>query len=168
MRPFALGLILSAVPALGACGAFDEPDEPGIPPLVWESGDPRLTDPRPVTASAAETREARVVLYRYLRGLAAGDVRICALITPEYEESVFEGPRRCRGRLGTVRERLGARNLAALRGVTVPVARPGPGPGRFTVRFTDLRWRTGRAAPGGPLAERFVLRRVDDRWLIVA
>ncbi|HEX2314425.1 MAG TPA: hypothetical protein VHJ17_11850 [Thermomonospora sp.] len=168
MRPYALWLVLSAVPALGACGAFAGSDEPAIPPLVWESGDPRLSDPSPATAPPGESLPGRVALYRYLRGVASGDVRACALLTPEYEESAFGEAGGCRAGLAAARARLGTRNLAALRGVTVPVARPGPGPDGLTVRFADLRWRTGRGTPGGLLAERFVLRRVDGRWLIAA
>jgi len=165
--PLVAPLLVLMLPALGACALFTDA-EPKIPPLVWESGDARLIDPRSATVPPQESLPARLVLYRFLRGVAAGDVRVCGYLIPEYEQDAFGAVGGCRSGLAAERRRLGARTLAALRGVTVPMARRGPGDNEMTVRFGDLRWRTAPPEPAGLLAERFVLRRVGGRWRIAA
>ena len=142
-----------------------------MPPLTPEPADPFFTT-APATspgaaAAAARTRAARVVLYRYLRGIASGDVSVCALLSPSYERAAFGAQGGCRTGLARVRSALPPEDLTALRGVTVPVAEAGPGDGEVTVRFEDLRWRTRPAAQGGVLKAEYTLRLTGSRWLIV-
>ncbi|NDU72455.1 hypothetical protein GWI34_07430 [Actinomadura sp. DSM 109109] len=152
---------LALLPLLAACGGGDEVT---MPPLTPEPGD----SPPAVTAAAApgRTLPARLALYRYLRGIAAGNTRACAYLAPAYERRVFGGPGRCRTGLGRARAGLRPRDLAALRGVTVPTCEEAPGGGACTVRFEDLRWKAAPARPGGLLAASYVLRGAGKRWLV--
>ncbi|XVQ12295.1 hypothetical protein ACQP1W_06940 [Spirillospora sp. CA-255316] len=157
----ALGACLGA--SLGACGGADEVT---MPPLTPEPGGA----PPAATAAAAapaRTQAARVVLYKYLRGVASGDVKVCASLSPAYERATFGRAGGCRTGLAQVRNGLRPEDLAALRGVTVPTAEAGPGDGEVTVRFEDLRWKTAPARPGGVIAARYTLQLTGARWLII-
>ena len=166
VRPFLAALSLLpalAFPALSACGGKAEIT---MPPLTPEPGDTRLTDT--TVAAPRASLPARRVLYRFLRGVAAGNVKVCADLTPAYERAAFSRPGGCRSGLLQARAKLRSQDIAALRGVTVPAGEPGPGTGEFTVWFEDLRWRGEPARPGGVLAARFTLRKTGGRWLIAA
>ncbi|MFD0685284.1 hypothetical protein [Actinomadura fibrosa] len=170
--PVLAALSALAFGALGACGGDDKVT---MPPLTPEPGDSRLADSRgdggaggAGAASAKASLPARLVLYRFLRGVAAGDARVCAHLAPAYQRSVFGAPAGCRAGLGPARAKLRPKDIAALRGVTVPAAEDGPGAGAYTVRFEDLKWRGEPARPGGLLAARYTLRRSGARWLISA
>lgn len=153
------------VPVLVSCSRFSD-KEPEIPPLTSEPGDP-LPDPTtPAGASAPQGYAARVVLYKFLRGVAAGDTRTCAHLARGYEGTIFGKPGGCETGLGQARQRLRPQDIAALSGVTVPAGQPGPTPDEFTVSYADLRWRGDPARPGGVIAARFVLRKEGGRWLI--
>ncbi|MEU4822295.1 hypothetical protein AB0H37_10525 [Actinomadura sp. NPDC023710] len=153
---------LTLLPLLAACGGANEVT---MPPLTPEPGDSR---PAETSADAAprETLPARLALYKYLRGMAAGNARACAYLAPAYERRVFGGPGRCPSGLGRARARLRPQDLAALRGVTVPTCEEGPGAGDYTVRFEHLRWKGAPARPGGLLAANFVLRGNGNRWQV--
>ncbi|WP_149259190.1 hypothetical protein [Actinomadura sp. K4S16] len=155
---------LTLLPLLAGCGGGNEVT---MPPLTPEPGDSR---PAPdASASAAPQRRtlpARMALYKYLRGVAVGNVKACAYLAPAYERRVFGGPGRCHSGLGRVRAKLRPQDLAALRGVTVPACQVGPGGADCTVRFEDLRWKGAPARPGGLLAASFVLRRNGARWQV--
>ncbi|MDL4775997.1 hypothetical protein [Actinomadura xylanilytica] len=150
-----------AVLALTACGGEDRAT---MPPLTPEPGDARPL--APAGAPPEQSRAARMVLYRYLRGVAAGDAKVCASVTPAYERATFGKPGGCGSGLAAARARLRAQDRAALRTVTVPTGQAGPGPDDFTVRFEDLRWKGEPARPGGLLAAGFTLRKTGARWLI--
>ncbi|TDD81240.1 hypothetical protein [Actinomadura rubrisoli] len=152
--------VVLVLASLSACGG----NEITMPPLTPEPVDSRLagTSDTPPEQSLA----ARLVLYRFLHGVAAGNVRVCAHLAPAFERAAFGGPGRCRSGLRQARARLRPPDIAALRGVTVPVAEDGPGDGDYTVRFEDLKWRGEPARPGGLLAARFTLRKTGGRWLI--
>jgi hypothetical protein len=162
VRPF-LAAVLIALPLLGACGGQDEVT---MPPLTPEPGDSRFADTATTAASAQETLPARLALYKYLRGIAVGNPKACAYLTPAYQQEVFGGPAACRTRFAGARATLHPRDLAALRGVTVPVCRTGAGTGVYTVRFEDLAWKGEPARPGGLLAASFTLRRTGAHWQI--
>ncbi|WP_433474418.1 hypothetical protein ACQPZP_37560 [Spirillospora sp. CA-142024] len=149
------------LPLLGACGGKDDVT---MPPLTPEPSDSRFVVPSNAS-SPQETLPARLALYKYLRGVAAGNVKSCAYLTPEHERRVFGAPGRCRSGLARARAKLGPRNVAALRGVTVPVCAKGSG-GDCTVRFEDLRWKGEPASPGGLLAASFTLRKTRTYWQI--
>ncbi|MUN36640.1 hypothetical protein [Actinomadura litoris] len=152
--------VLALLPALAACGGGGEVT---MPPLTPEPADSRLTD---TGGDERRTLPARLVLYRFLRGVAKGNVAVCAYLAPAYERTAFGRPGGCRAGLGRERAKLGPRDLAALRGVTVPTGEAGPGAGEVTVRFEDLKWRGEPAGQGGLLASSFTLRRTGGRWLI--
>ncbi|WP_165495514.1 hypothetical protein, partial [Actinomadura roseirufa] len=106
LRP--LAAVLAFLPALllPAASACGREREIVMPPLTPEPGDSRLADaPGPGSPSSGSraagkgSLPARLVLYRYLRGVAAGDVRACAHLAPAYERAVFGGPGRCRAGL---------------------------------------------------------------------
>ncbi|MFF5258587.1 hypothetical protein ACFY4C_06560 [Actinomadura viridis] len=158
-RAAALAVLLGT--ALGGCGGDEEIT---MPPLTPEPGDERPG----TTAAAAPTRAARVVLYKYLRGIAAGDPGACAHLAPAYERATFGGAGACRTGLARARSALRPQDLTALRGVTVPTATAGPEEGEVTVQFEELRWKTAPARPGGVLASSFTLRRNGGRWLVTA
>ncbi|WP_141581214.1 hypothetical protein [Actinomadura sp. WMMA1423] len=160
-RPFLAALTL--LPLLAACGGGNEVT---MPPLTPEPGDSRLTEAPRDRSLPRRTLPARLALYKYLRGVAAGNVRACAYLAPAYEQRVFGGPGRCRSGLGRARARLRPEDVAALRGVTVPACQVGPDGGDCTVRFEDLRWKGAPARPGGLLAASFVLRRNGARWQV--
>ncbi|WP_285694370.1 hypothetical protein [Actinomadura sp. NBRC 104412] len=153
--------------ATAACGGTDEVT---MPPLTPEPG---LETPASVgaatQASAApkDTFPARLTLFKFLRGIAINDARVCAHLAPEYERTVFGAEGGCRRGLAQARSRLRPQDLTALRGVTVPTARPGSQPGDLVVDFATLRWRTAPARPGGLLASTYTLRQDGGRWLIV-
>lgn len=163
MRVRQLLVALMMLPSLAACGGKDEVT---MPPLTPEPGDSRLADTA-TTASSPRTLPARLALYKYLRGIAAGNVRACAFLTAEYERRVFGGPGRCRSGLAGARARLRPQDIAALRGVTVPTCAEAPG-GGCTVRFEDLRWKGEPASQGGLLAASFTLRKTGTYWQIAA
>jgi hypothetical protein len=148
-------------PLLVSCGLGSKTDD-SMPPLTPE---PTITLPPQDATTTRQSYPARFVLYRYLRGIAAGDPRACAYLTPAYDRATF-GAQGCRAWVPQVRRRLPAAHLAALRGVTVPVAETGPGAADYTVQFTDLQWRAEPASPGGALASAYVIRRTGTRWLI--
>ncbi|WP_173098837.1 hypothetical protein [Actinomadura verrucosospora] len=163
VRPFlsALSLLPALTVGLGACGGKEEA---GMPPLTPEPGDSRLAD---MTAPAKDSLPARLVLYRYLRGVAAGNVKACGLLAPDYDRTAFGRAGGCRaGGLAAARAKLRPADLAALRGVTVPTCDDGPGDGEYTVAFGDLKWKGDPARPGGVLAANFTLRKTGARWLI--
>jgi hypothetical protein len=163
VRPFLPALSLLPALALGpaACGGKEEA---GMPPLTPEPGDSRLVD---VTAPAKDSLPARLVLYKYLRGIAAGNVKVCALLAPAYDRAAFGRAGGCRsGGLAAARAKLRPADLAALRGVTVPVCDDGPGEGEYTVDFADLKWKGDPARPGGVLAANYTLGKTGTRWLI--
>jgi hypothetical protein len=160
VRPLLAALIL--LPLLGACGGKDDVT---MPPLTPEPGDSRLADTS-TTLSTPETLPARLALYKYLRGIAAGNVKACAFLTPEYEQSVFGGQGRCRVKLAAARAKLRPQDIAALRGVTVPFCEEGPDDGDYTVPFEDLRWKGEPASQGGLLAASFTLRKTGTYWQI--
>lgn len=164
---FGLLAVLSAVPIslLAACSGDDEPK---IPPLTSEPGDPRPGAAVSVSAPPKQGFAPRIVLFKYLRGVAIGDVKVCAYLSPEYERDVFGSAGGCATGLGQAKQSLRPQDITALRGVTVPAGEPGPGAGEFTVQFADLVWRGDPARPGGVLAARYVLRQTGKRWLISA
>lgn len=159
--------LLAFVPALVACG--DSETDMSIPPLTPE---PAISlppaDPEPVDPALEKASyPARLALYAYLRGLAAGNPRACAYLAPAYDQATF-GAAGCRAWVPQVKRHMAAAELTALRHVVVPTALPGPGNAEYTVRFADLQWRTEPAKPSGVLAARYVIRRVGTRWFIVA
>ncbi|MDL4814617.1 hypothetical protein [Actinomadura opuntiae] len=156
-----LPLLSALVLGLDGCGGKDEA---GMPPLTPEPGDSRLAD---LTAPAKDSYPARLVLYKFLRGVAAGNVKACALLTPDYDRAAFGRPGGCRaGGLAAARRKLRPADLAALRGVTVPTCEDGPDEGEYTVAFGDLKWKGDPARPGGVLAAKFTLRKTGTRWLV--
>ncbi|MFC5752950.1 hypothetical protein [Actinomadura rugatobispora] len=159
-----LGVGVALGASLSACGGTDEVT---MPPLTPEPGDAHPAATAAAAAPAARTKAARVVLYKYLRGVASGDVKVCASLSPAYERATFGRPGGCRTGLAQVRSRLRAEDVTALRGVTVPAAEAGPGDGEVTVRFEDLRWKTAPARPGGVIAARYTLQLTGARWLII-
>ncbi|MFB4306073.1 hypothetical protein [Actinomadura sp. GTD37] len=159
-RPLAAVLIV--LPLLGACGGKDEIT---MPPLTPEPGDSHLVDTT-ATESGAESFPARLALYKYLRGIAAGNARVCAYLTPDYQRVAFGAPGACRYGFAHARAKLRPQDVAALRGVTVPSCEPGPGDGDYTVRFEDLDWKGEPARPGGLLAATFTLRKSGAYWQI--
>ncbi|QXJ21985.1 hypothetical protein AGRA3207_002907 [Actinomadura graeca] len=152
---------LALLPVLSACGGDREI---AMPPLTPEPSGTLLID----GSGDRETLPARLVLYRFLRGVAAADVRVCAHLAPSYERTAFGRTGGCRDGLRRARARLDPQSVAALRGVTVPTGETGPGDGDFTVRFEDLEWRGEPARPGGLLAPAFTLHQTRERWLITA
>ena len=165
VRPL-LAAVLVALPLLSACGGQDEVT---MPPLTPEPGDSRFADTTTTAAaaeSAKETLPARLAHYKYLRGVAVGNAKACAYLAPAYQQKVFGGPAACRTGLAKARAKLRPQDLAALRGVTVPVCRAGPGGGVYTVRFEDLAWQGEPARPGGLLAASFTLRKTGAYWQI--
>ncbi|WP_242903293.1 hypothetical protein [Actinomadura terrae] len=160
VRPSLAVVVL--LPALAACGGGD--GGVAMPPLTPEPADSRLGDTG--GADGEETLPARLVLYRFLRGVAKGNVAVCAYLGPGYERATFGRTGGCRAGLGRARAKLRPQDLAALRGVTVPTGAAGPGAGEVTVRFEDLKWRGAPAGRGGVLAASFTLRRTGGRWLI--
>lgn len=162
VRPF-LVAVLALLPLLSACGGKGEVT---MPPLTPEPGDSQLVDT--ATTSAQESFPARLALYRYLRGVAVGNARVCAYLAPAYQRKVFGGPAACRTGFAQARARLRQQDLLALRGVTVPLCEPGPGQGAYTVRFEDLDWKGEPARPGGLLAAGFTLRKSGAYWQITA
>lgn len=165
-RRCSLTAIVLLVPALASCGGGAADARPGLPPLTPEPG---LS--LPVTAGDPAARPVdlppRLALARFLRGIGAGDPRVCALLTPARERIAFGGPGRCRPWITEVKRHLPAKDLLALRTVVVPSGTPGPGAAGFTVEFTELQWRGEPAQQAGVLAARFVLRRTPaGRWLI--
>jgi hypothetical protein len=163
VRPL-LAAVLVVLPLLGACGGRDEVT---MPPLTPEPGDSQFVVTRETT-SAKESFPARLALYRYLRGIAAGNPKSCAFLTPAYQRRVFGGPAACRTGFAQARAKLRPQDLAALRGVTVPVCEPGPGEGDYTVRFEDLAWKGEPARPGGLLTESFTLHKTGPYWQITS
>ncbi|GAA2138689.1 hypothetical protein [Actinomadura napierensis] len=165
VRPLlsALPLLPALIFGIGGCGGKDEV---GLPPLTPEPGDSRLAD---LTAPEKDSFPARLVLYKFLRGVAAGNVKVCALLAPAYDRAAFGRPGGCRaGGLAAARRTLRPADLAALRGVTVPSCEDGPGEGEYTVAFGDLKWKGDPARPGGVLAAKFTLHKTGARWLIAA
>ncbi|MFI0353815.1 hypothetical protein [Actinomadura sp. 9N407] len=155
---------LLAVPilamALSACGE----GEATMPPLTPEPGDQRPSTQTAVPA--AQSLAARKVLYQYLRGIAAGDAKVCSHLTPGYESATFGAAGDCRKGLDEAKGKLRPQDVTALRGVTVPTAEAGPENGDITVGFEDLKWKGEPARPGGILAARYTLRQTGGRWLI--
>ncbi|GAA1779510.1 hypothetical protein [Actinomadura chokoriensis] len=168
VRPL-LAAVLVVLPLLGACGGQDEVT---MPPLTPEPGDSQFADTTTTAttataaASAKETLPARMALYKYLRGIAVGNAKACAYLTAAYQQRVFGGPAACRTGFARARAKLRPEDLAALRGVTVPVCQPGPGDGVYTVRFADLAWKGAPARPGGLLKTTFTLRKTGPYWQI--
>jgi hypothetical protein len=136
-----------------------------MPPLTPEPGDSQFAGTR-ATASTQESFPARLALYKYLRGIAAGNPKSCAYLTPAYQREVFGGPAAGRAGFAKARAKLRPQDIAALRGVTVPVCEPGPAAGDYTVRFEDLAWKGDPAAPGGLLTTSFTLHKSDTYWQI--
>ncbi|MFG1850390.1 hypothetical protein [Actinomadura geliboluensis] len=166
-RPLlAAALLVLPLLGLGACGGQDEVT---MPPLTPEPGDSQFFDvpaSTAATASAKETFPARLVLFKYLRGVAAGNPKVCAYLTPAYQREAFGGPAACRTGFAAARATLRPQDIAALRGVSVPACEPGPGEGEYTVRFEDLAWKGEPARAGGPLAASFTLRKTGAYWQI--
>lgn len=166
-RPLlAAALLVLPLLGLGACGGQDEVT---MPPLTPEPGDSQFFDvpaSTAATASAKETFPARLVLFKYLRGVAAGNPKVCAYLTPAYQREAFGGPAACRTGFAAARATLRPQDIAALRGVSVPACEPGPGEGEYTVRFEDLAWKGEPARVGGPLAASFTLRKTGAYWQI--
>ncbi|MEO3822202.1 hypothetical protein [Actinomadura sp. B10D3] len=160
VRPLVLALMLLSSPA-----ACDGKDKVTMPPLTPEPRESRLAGTP--TAASSRTLAARLALYRYLRGIAAGNVKACAFLTAGYERRVFGGPGRCRSGLAQARARLRPQDITALRGVTVPVCETAPD-GACTVRFENLRWKGEPARQGGLLAASFTLRKTGAYWRIAA
>jgi hypothetical protein len=166
VRTRPLFTVLALLPALVACG--DPEVDLSMPPLTPE---PAITlppaEPEPMDPAVTKASyPARLALYNYLRGMAAGNPRACALLAPAYDRATF-GAAGCRAWVPQVGRHMAAAELTALRNVVVPTALPGPGEAEYTVRFADLQWRTEPAKPSGVLAARYVLRRVGARWFIV-
>ncbi|MEU5877356.1 hypothetical protein [Spirillospora sp. NPDC047279] len=136
-------------------------DGGGRPPAAT----PVVRESLPALAPAQDLA-ARTVVYRFLRGIAGGDAKVCSLLAPVYQRSVFGTPTGCRTGFGAARQRLRPKDVAALRKVVVPKGKPGPGADEYTVRFEDLRWKGEPARPGGVLAARFTLRRTGSGWVI--
>jgi hypothetical protein len=109
---------------------------------------------------------ARLVIYKFLRGVASGDSKVCGLLAPEYQRITFGKPGGCRTGFGAARKHFRPKDLTALRAVTVPTGEPGPGIGDYTVRFEDLKWKDEPALPGGVLAARFTLHLTGKTWRI--
>ncbi|NKZ06278.1 hypothetical protein [Actinomadura latina] len=161
VRPFLAGVLI-VLPLLGGCGGQGEVT---MPPLTPEPGDSQFADTA-AARTAQESFPARLALYRYLRGIAAGNAKACAYLTPAYQRAAFGGPAACRSGFAKARAKLSPQDLAALRGVTVPVCEPGPGEGGYTVRFEDLAWKGEPARPGGLLTATFTLRKSGPYWQI--
>ncbi|WP_067488536.1 hypothetical protein [Actinomadura hibisca] len=159
MRLRLLLVVALALPA-AACSGDPAPAKPAAG-----------TPPRPSARTALppkQTAAARTALTKYLRGLAAGDAKVCGLTTPAYERAVYGKPGGCRPGLPQARRKLRPKDLAALRTVTVPTAEPGAGPGEYSVQFEDLKWKAEPARPGGVLAARFTLHKSGPHWLLVS
>lgn len=159
--PVAAVSLLTALAAAAACGG----DEVTMPPLTPEPGVSQLVDSAGTTSSR-ESFPARLALYKYLRGIAAGNVKACAFLTPAYERAAFGRPDGCRIGLRQARARLRPQDVAALRGVTVPACEEGPRVGEYTVRFEQLKWTGEPARPGGLLAASYTLRKTGRYWQI--
>ncbi|MFB4313287.1 hypothetical protein [Actinomadura sp. 21ATH] len=160
-RLAALALVPLLVTAPAACGE----DEPEMPPLTPEPGD-ALPAARSSAPPAAQSRAARLVLYKYLRGIAAGDTKVCAHLAPGYESATFPERGGCEKGLAAAKAKLRPQDVTALKSVTVPAAEAGPDEGEVTVAFEDLKWKAEPARPGGVLAARYTLARTGERWLI--
>lgn len=156
-------LVVAAVVAGAAgCGGLSADDEPEIPPLTAEPGDPQAGRPT-VSLEPGQARAARGVLQRYLRAVGAGDDQACTYLSPEYESAAF-GAQGCQAGLGQARREMDEADLAALRTVRVPGGEAGPARDEFTVRFADLVWAADPARPGGLVEARYVLRLGDGGW----
>jgi hypothetical protein len=154
-------LVLAPMIAATGCGSRADTS---MPPLTPE---PTITLPPEDGTALRRSFPARMVLYRYLRGMAAGDRRVCLYLAPAYDRDTF-GRTGCRAWIPQVRRHLSATDLAALRQVTVPTATQGPGPADYTVLFSDLHWRAHPARTSGVLAESYTLRHAGNRWLIAS
>ena len=159
-------VLLAVVPLLAAPAACGGEDDMSMPPLTPEPGDSQLADTATTAPAAAQSLPARVALYKYLRGIATGNVRACAFLTPGYERAVFGAAGGCRAGFGRARAKLRPQDVAALRGVTVPVCEDGPGDAEYTVRFEQLDWTGEPARPGGLLAASYTLRKTGRYWQI--
>ncbi|HEY7485358.1 MAG TPA: hypothetical protein VH912_12925 [Streptosporangiaceae bacterium] len=160
----------AAMPLLAACGSSQSDDS--LPPLTPE---PSLSLPVPQStpppASRSATRAsypARLVLMKFLRGVGAGEVRVCGYVSPSYARKAFAQAGGCTQWIGTAPTRLTPDQLDQLRTVQVLGATPGPSPGQYTIRARDLRWSTADAAPTEVLAKQYVLAKTGTGWLIVA
>jgi hypothetical protein len=157
----AMALIIASMVVVSGCGSKADMS---MPPLTPE---PTVPLPPEDGAVLRQSYPARVVLYRYLRGVAAADVRACVYLAPAYARATF-GRTGCRAWVAQAGRHMAPADLVALRQVTVPAATPGPGRGSYTVEFTDLQWSTGRPEPGGVLRSRYVIRSYGARWRISA
>ncbi|MFC4049341.1 hypothetical protein ACFOY4_06580 [Actinomadura syzygii] len=160
MRVRVLFAVVFLFAASTACGG--EPDL-SMPPLTPEPGDSRLVGGA-TRAAPADTFPARLALYKYLRGVAVGNVRACTYLTPEFERAAFGRAGGCRAGFLRARAQLRPQDVAALRGVTVPACEDGPADGEYTVRFEQLKWAGEPARPGGLLAAAFTLRKTGPYW----
>jgi hypothetical protein len=170
-----VGVAASAatIPLLAACGGGTDDDS--LPPLTPE---PSLSIPQaessqpasPASRSGARASyPARFALMKFLRGVGAGDARVCAYVAPAYAGTAFADSGGCRQWIGTVAARLTPEERTLMRTVLVPGATPGPEQGQYTIRPADLRWTPrGSTAPDGILADQYVLAREGNRWLITA
>jgi hypothetical protein len=165
-----------AGPLLTGCGGLGQDDDP-LPPLTPEPGLslPQASSPPqasgPPSASRSGTRAsypARLALMQFLRGVGAGDRRVCGLLAPSYARTAFAADGGCAAWIGAAPTRLTPDELHGLRTVRVLGATPGPRPGQFTVRPADLRWSSGGGVPRDVVAQRYVLARVGGRWLVIA
>lgn len=170
-----LFVVTCALPLLAACGNSQSDDT--LPPLTPEPSlsVPALesTAPQPATTSASgagarASYPARLVLMKFLRGVAAGEARVCGYLSPAYDRKAFARAGGCAKWIGTVATRLTADQLGRLRTVQVPGASPGPGTGQYTIRLRDLRWRPAQATPPDFVARQYVLAKTGGRWLIVS
>jgi hypothetical protein len=163
--------IAATIPLLGACGGGTDDDS--LPPLTPE---PSLSIPQAESSQPASTASrsgarasypARYALMKFLRGVGAGDVRVCGYVAPAYARTAFADSGGCRQWIGTVAARLTPEERTLMRTVLVPGATPGPGPGQYTIRSGDLRWTPRTAtAPAGVLADQYVLTKSGPRWLL--
>lgn len=157
----AMALAVVPMVVVGGCGSKADTS---MPPLTPE---PTVPLPPEDPAVLRQSYPARLVLYRYLRGVATADTRVCAYLAPAYARTAF-GRTGCRAWVAQAGRHLAPADLAALRQVTVPTATPGPGRGSYTVQYADLQWRTDPVEPGGVLRPRYVLRSYGARWRISA
>jgi hypothetical protein len=105
---------------------------------------------------------------RFLRAVGAGDRQACGLVSPSYAATAFASAGGCPQWIGAVPARLSPDELHQLRTVRVLGATPGPRAGQYTIRPADLRWRAATAVPRDVVAQRYVVAKTGNRWLIIA
>jgi hypothetical protein len=159
--------LLAMLLVLTGCGSAKDTS---MPPLSLEpsASSPSTGETSPTSRSASRAGfAARVALQRLLRGIGAGDARVCASVAPAHARTAF-GAAGCRAWVTSVKRHLTAADLTALRTVRVPTAVAGPGHADFTVAFTDLGWAGTPPQPGSApvFQDQYVLRHTGSRWLL--